>query len=157
MRLMIRWSPMSKVFSIEAEGMTRAWPMAPLMSRKTRPTQNHAIISRWIFVPTGTLASGFFFLSALTLSALLSAFTMHHHRRLCGPGSILYCSRRSVQLPIGSGLAYLELYEIGRVNSRITRGTEPALGIGDGLFERRQGKVAERIRAKEFADFFGRI
>jgi len=31
---------------MEPEGMTRAWPMVPLMRRKARPTQNQAMISR---------------------------------------------------------------------------------------------------------------
>src|ERR1700730_12420346 len=44
-RLIIRWSPNSRVFSMEAEGMKRAWPIVPLTNRKTRPTQNQARIS----------------------------------------------------------------------------------------------------------------
>jgi len=32
--------------SIEPEGITRAWPIVPLMRRNARPTQNHAMISR---------------------------------------------------------------------------------------------------------------
>src|SRR5579859_231704 len=45
---MIRWSPIRRVFSMELEGMTRAWPMVPLMSRNARATQNQAMISRVI-------------------------------------------------------------------------------------------------------------
>src|SRR5260221_9738967 len=51
---------MSSVFSMELEGMTRAWPMAPLMRRKTRPTQNHAMISRRIFCSVVSFSCGFF-------------------------------------------------------------------------------------------------
>src|ERR1051325_5783727 len=147
MRLMIRWSPMSSVFSIEPDGMTRAWPMAPLMSRKTRPTQNHAMTSRWIFVPMGTLVSAFFVFSAFTLSA----FTIHHHRPLCGRGLSIYCNRRSGLFSAGSRLADFQLDKIRRVNTCITRRAKAAFDVRDGLFERRKGQVAKRICAKEFA------
>src|ERR1700722_3835245 len=43
---MIRWSPTSRVFSIDPEGITRACPTAPLINKNARPTQNHATISR---------------------------------------------------------------------------------------------------------------
>src|SRR5438105_14985865 len=158
MRLMMRWSPMSNVFSIEPDGMTRAWPMAPLMSRNTRPTQNHAIISRWIFVPTGTCASVFFSLSALAISALaMSSFTMHHHRPFCGRGFTVYCNRRRTRFSVGSRFADLQLHKICRVNTRITRRTEPAFGISDSLFQGRQREVAQRVRAQEFADVLRRV
>src|SRR5690349_14705435 len=153
MRLMMRWSPMSSVFSIEPEGITRAWPMAPLMSRKTRPTQNHAMTSRWIFVPIGILVSVFFVLSAL----MLSAFTIHHHRPLCGRGFPIYCNRRTGLFSVGSRLADFQLDKIRRVNTRIARRAKPAFGVRDGFFERRKGQVAKRICAEEFADFFGRV
>src|SRR5215475_5099534 len=39
--------------------MTRAWPMAPLISRKMRPTQNHAMISRRILCSAVSFGSGF--------------------------------------------------------------------------------------------------
>src|SRR5229473_4743672 len=51
---------MSSVFSMELEGMTRAWPIAPLMRRKTRPTQNQAMISRRIFCSVVSFSCGFF-------------------------------------------------------------------------------------------------
>src|SRR5690349_14384091 len=152
MRLMMRWSPMSSVFSIEPEGMTRAWPMAPLISKKTSPTQNQAMTSRWIFVFTGRLASAFF-----VFSFSLSVFTMHHHRPFCGRGFSFYCNRRRARFSVGSRFAYFQLHKIGRVNARITRRAEPAFGIGDGLFEGRKREITERIRAEEFADVFGRV
>src|SRR2546428_2290240 len=148
MRLMIRWSPMSRVLSMEPERMTRAWLMATLMSRKTRPTQNQAIISRWIFVFTGTFASGFFF---------FSAFTLHHHRPLCGPEFTFHCSRRSGCLPVGRGLADFQLHEIRWIDARITRRTKPAFGIGHSLPECGKGKVAEGIGADKFTGLFGRV
>src|SRR5574340_441497 len=48
---MIRWSPMSSVFSIEPEGITRACPMVPLISRNASATQNHASASLRTFWP----------------------------------------------------------------------------------------------------------
>src|SRR5215472_4887012 len=141
--------------------------MAPLMSRKTSPTQNQAITSRWIFVPTGTLASAFFAFSvfaSLVFSAFrLSVFTMHHHRPFRGPGFAFdcnrrfHCNRRSGRFSARSGLAYLQLNKIGWVNTRIARRTEAPFGIGHGLFERGEREVAERIGTDEFANVFGRV
>src|SRR5215472_3245507 len=121
---------MSSVFSIEPEGMTRAWPIAPLISRKTSPTQNQAMISRWTFVFTGRLASAF---SAFFVFSL-SAFTMHHHRPFSGRGFAFHCNRSFRRFAFRIGPAHFQLHKIGRVNSRITRRTEPAFGISDGLF-----------------------
>src|SRR5215831_13189796 len=149
---MMRWSPMSSVFSMEPEGMTRAWPMAPLMSRKTSPTQNQAITSRWILVFTGTLASTFF-----VFSFSLSAFTMHHHRPFSGRGFAFHCNRSFRRFTVRIRPAYFQLHKIGRVNPRITRRTEPVFGIGDSLLEGRKREIAERIRGQELADLFGQI
>src|SRR5436309_2310624 len=153
MRLMMRWSPMSRVFSMEPEGMTRAWPMVPLISRNTSPTQNQAITSRWTFVLIGRFASGFFAFSGFALSA----FTMHRHRPFCGSGFTVYCNRSGGRIFGGTAPANLQLHQVGRVNTRIARPTESALVVADGLFERGQREVAKRIRAEEFADFFGRL
>src|SRR5215469_12869475 len=153
MRLMMRWSPMSRVFSMEPEGITRAWPMVPLMSKNTSPTQNQAITSRWTFVLIGRLASDFFGFSVFALSA----FTMHHHRPFCGSGFALYCNRIGGRISGGSAPANFQLHQVSRIHPRIARGTEPAFRVGDGVFERRKREVAERVRGKEFADFFGRL
>src|SRR5215467_665970 len=153
MRLMMRWSPMSSVFSIEPEGMTRAWPMAPLISRKTSPTQNQAMTSRWILVFTGTVSSVFLVFSDFSLSA----FTMHHHRPFSGRGFTFHCNRSLRRFAVRIGPAHFQLHKIGWVNTRITRRTEPVFGISDGLLERKKGKIAEGIRAEEFADLFRRV
>src|SRR5437762_2838012 len=136
---------MSSVFSIEPEGMTRAWPIVPLMSRKTRPTQNQAIISRWIFVFTGKFASSCFF--------FFSAFTFHHQRPLCGRGFNAVAWGMFAGLAVGSAFAHLQLHQIRGINARITRRTEPASGITDGAAQRRKRNVAQRIGAQELADF----
>src|SRR6266852_109809 len=72
MRLMIRWSPISRVFSMEPEGITRACPMVPLMSKNTSATQNQAMTSRCTRCPTGTLGCASFL-------GLGSAFMFHRH------------------------------------------------------------------------------
>src|SRR5437763_1125072 len=153
MRLMMRWSPMRSVFSIEPEGMTRAWPMAPLISKKTRPTQNQAMTSRWIFVFTGTFASVFFAFSVFSFSV----FTMHHHRPFSGRGFPYHCNRSFRRFTGRIGHANFQLHKIGRINTRITRRAEPAFGISDGLLQGRKREIAEGTRAEEFADFLGRI
>src|SRR5207302_8513733 len=140
---------MSSVFSSEPEGMTRAWPIVPLMSRKTRPTQNQAMISRWILVFTGKFASSCFF--------FFSAFTFHHHRPLCGRGFTAIAWGMFAGLDVGSALAHFQLHQIRGINARITRRTEPARGITDRAAQGRQRNVAQRISAKEFADFLGRV
>ena len=57
---------------MDPEGITRAWPIAPLISRKTSPTQNQAIISRRTFCSTVRFSLGF-----CVSTATLSAFTVH--------------------------------------------------------------------------------
>src|SRR5215469_7804143 len=155
MRLMMRWSPISSVFCIEPEGMTRAWPMAPFINRKTSPTQNQAMTSRWILVFTGRLASTFSFFVFSVFS--LSGFTMHHHRPFSGRRFTFYCNRRCARFPVGSGAAHFQLNKIGRIHTRVARRTESAVGVRDGLLEGRKREIAERIRAEEFADFLGRV
>jgi len=39
-RLISKWSPTSKVLSIEPEGITRAWTIVPVMNKKARMTQS---------------------------------------------------------------------------------------------------------------------
>src|SRR5580704_1688614 len=164
MRLMMRWSPMRRVFSIEPEGMTRACPMVPLMRRKARPTQNQAMTSRCTRWAMGSLGSSIALLAALTASlpvslpidfSFVSTFTFHRHR------SFERCvvPRVSV-LGIWSGsvaLADFELHEIGRVDPGITRRTELAFGVIHRPAQRGERNVTERIRAQEFANFLRRI
>src|ERR1700722_12356225 len=50
MRLIMRWSPISSVFSIEPDGITRAWQTVPLINRKAAITHSHPKISLWIFL-----------------------------------------------------------------------------------------------------------
>src|SRR5260370_10974073 len=149
MRLMMRGSPMSSVFSIEPEGMTRAWPIVPLMRRNTRPTQNHAITSRWILVFTGKLASA--------CLVFFSAFTFHHHRPLCGRGFVSISMGSFAGFAVGSAFAHLKLHQIRRIVARITRRTKLAFGITNRAAHRRQRNIAQRSGAKTLADFFGTV
>src|ERR1700722_4101662 len=164
MRLMMRWSPMRRVFSIEPDGMTRACPMGPLISRKASPTQNQSSTSRWTRWPMGSLGSSIFLPEALPVSftvslaigsCVVSAFTFHRH------GSLHMCVVRSVAIFLFRGvavaLANFELHEIGRIDSGITRRTELAFGVIHGLAQGGERNVAERIRAEEFANFFGSV
>src|SRR6266436_5611064 len=147
MRLMMRWSPMRSVFSIEPEGMTRAWPIVPLIRRKASPTQNQAITSRFTRWAMGSLGSAMALLAALTVSlpatlpislslgfSVASAFTFHRHR------SFEKCVVRRVSvLGIWSGsvaFANFELYEIRGIDARVTRRTELAFGVIHGLAQR---------------------
>src|SRR5258708_13403092 len=77
-----------------------------------------------------------------------------HHRPLCGRWFTVVALNSLAGFAVGRVFAYLELHQIRRVPTRITRRAEPALGITDRPTQRREGNVAERIRAKEFADFF---
>src|SRR5712691_9816523 len=111
---------MSSVFSIEPDGITRAWPMVPLIRRNTSPTQNHAMISRWIFVPTGTFASCFFF---------LSAFTFHRHRPLRGPGFTAGNLHPGTGFAVRRAFPHLQLHQTGRIGARVTRSAEMAFCV----------------------------
>src|SRR5258708_13718827 len=119
---------MSRVFSIEPEGITRAWPIVPLMRRKTRPTQNHAIISRWILVFTGKLASA--------CLVFFSAFTFHHHRPLCGRGFTSVSMGSFTGFAARGAFTHLQLHQVRRVDARITRRTKLACGITDRAAQR---------------------
>src|SRR5271169_2938058 len=70
---------MSRVFSMEPEGMTRAWPRVPLMSMKARMTQNQAMASLLTFALMEASA-GLGAASAeefLDFDLIASAFTIH--------------------------------------------------------------------------------
>ena len=80
---------MSNVFSIEPEGMTRAWPIVPLISRKTRPTQNQAMTSRCSFCASEAFGSSSFLTVGLSdfFARLLFAlqFSLHVPPSLASP------------------------------------------------------------------------
>src|SRR5260370_41865259 len=140
---------MSSVFSIEPEGMTRACPIVPLMRRNTRPTQNHAIISRWILVFTGKLASA--------CLVFFSAFTFHHHRPLCGRGFVSISMGSFAGFAVGCAFAHLELHQIRGINTRITRRTKLAGGATHRPAQRWEAKKAQRIGPRRLRESPARV
>src|SRR5271165_5115717 len=140
MRLMIRWSPISSVFSIDPEGITRACPSVPLTSKNTRTTQNHAIISCFTRVPSGYFASGapFFFTDLLAL-----VFTFHHY--------FLFELRCAVFF------SHFQLHQVRRVYARIARRAELSILVSHRLPQPRQGQITQRIRSQIPANLFRRV
>src|SRR5439155_18197819 len=83
-----------------------------------------------------------------------SAFTFHHHRPLCGRGFTAVARSIFAGFAVWRAFAYLELHQVRRVDTCITRRAELAFGITDSPAKRRERNVAQRIRAEEFANFF---
>src|SRR5580693_1895423 len=162
---MMRWSPTRSVFSIEPEGMTRAWPMVPLINRNASPTQNQAMTSRWTRCAIGSLGSSTFLAGGfpvsltpplLTGSCVTSAFTFHHHGFL----DCCVVARITVRLLRAAAIAPVadfKLDEVRGIDSGITRRTELAFGVIHSLAEGGKRNVAERIRAEKLANIFGGI
>src|SRR5580693_839382 len=130
--------------------------MVPLIRRNASPTQNHARISRCTRLPMGSLGSSAFLDGVLTVSSpaslplgfcFASAFTFHRH----------WLFDRCVVRSVAVALADFELHEIGRIDARITGRTELAFGVADGLAERRERDVPQRIRAEKLANLLGGI
>src|ERR1700730_809474 len=148
MRLMIRWSPMSRVFSMEPDGITRAWPMVPLMSIKASATQNQAMTSRCTRWPIGRFAS-------IPLSFVFaSAFMFHRHGTLgrCVFASIaVHCI---TCLTARAAFAHFQLHQVGRIHARVARRAVAPLRVIHRLLQIHERNVAERIRAQELAYFF---
>src|SRR2546427_1137392 len=103
---------MRSVFSIEPEGITRACPIVPLMSRNISATQSHAMISRWTRLFNGSAPFLVFFCG--------SVFTVHRHRRLSG----MRISRPLGVSPVRRILANFQLHKTGRINACVARGAE---------------------------------
>jgi len=109
---------------------------APLINRKTRPTQNQVIASRLTFC--FIVSSGCFF--ALFLAARL-AFTFHRY------------GCRFDQLADCRALAHLKLHEVGRIIPRITGRTKVALGIVHPISATRPAKYNQANRRPESGEF----
>src|ERR1700740_2693607 len=110
---MIRWSPISSVFSIEPEGITRACPSVPLINRNARITQNQAITSLFTRALIGTAAS--FASSFFVFIFTASAFTFHRHFFLEFRGAISFF--------------HFQLHQVRRVHARVTRRAEFSFGV----------------------------
>src|SRR5207302_6499522 len=135
---MMRWSPTSKVFFMDSEGITRAWPTAALIRRKIRMTQVHAMTSR------RTFCCGVRFSSGLRCFGCL-AFMRHRDWAVGLNWRGIFDAGIFEELAVRAAFANLKLHEIGWINTRITRRTEVALGVADGLFQAVERDVAERI------------
>src|ERR1700760_1838146 len=97
--------------------------MVPLISRKARPTQNQAIISRWILVPTGTCAS-----SSRTLR---SAIAFHHRYRFFVGHFVGGVAVERAHHSVAGARADFQLYQIRGVSPGVARSTEfPVAGVG---------------------------
>ncbi len=68
---------MRRVFSIEPEGMTRAWPMVPLIRRNASPTQNQAMSFALYALAHGKLRLFGGFAGAFRFSDFLAARFLH--------------------------------------------------------------------------------
>src|SRR5229473_1347233 len=138
---------MSRVFSMEPEGITRAWPMVPLMSKNTSATQNQAMISRCTFCPTGTLGCA-------SLLGLGSAFMFHRHGIFDWTFTSVAVHRVTCLVRIA--FAHFQLHQVRRIDAGVAGGAIVALRVADSLLQSGQRNVAQRIGSDEFADFFRR-
>src|SRR5262249_29519702 len=117
------------------------------MRRNTKPTQNHATISRRTFC--SMVSCGSFFLLAFAsgdflLCAFLS-FTFHHHRSA-------FCWLREI-----CSFTYFQLDQIRRVIAGITRRAEITFAVIHGLAQSSKRNVSEGVGTKEGANIFGRV
>src|SRR5271168_3423341 len=123
-RLMMRWSPISTVFSIEPLGITRACATLPSIRMNASITQNQETISR----QTRSFFGGvFFFLISTGTISPASAFTMS---------------------------LYFELHQLRRIVAGVARGAKFSFGVFERRAQRFERKIAQRVRAQELPDFF---
>src|SRR5271163_3364612 len=116
---------MSSVFSMEPEGITRAWPMVPLISRNASATQNHATISRTILALIGS--------DAADTSAFwrFSDFTFHRHRPFRSWRIFRCIAHADSQCAISVAFAHFELHQVRRINARVTGSAKCSVGVAD--------------------------
>src|SRR5260221_13542374 len=108
---------MSSVFSMEPDGMTRAWPTVALMRRKIRMTQVHAMTSGRTFCCGVRFSSGLDFFVGL-------AFMRHRDWAVGLNGRGDLHTGIFEELAVCAAFANLELYAVGGINARITRPAE---------------------------------
>src|SRR6266403_495732 len=144
---------MSRVFSIEPEGITRAWPMVPLISKKTSATQNQAMTSRCTRCPTGTFDSASFVLRLA--SAFRSAFMFHRHRMLVRAFTII--NHRFTFFAARNIVAHFQLHQVGRIHSGVAGGAVTVLCVVHRPLQSAQRNVAQRVGPDIFANFLWRV
>src|SRR5215469_1882568 len=161
---MIRWSPMSSVFSMEPEGITRACPSVPLMSMKARITQNQAMASLLtleLMEASASLAEAAF-VFILTASAFTihldscpirgprrAALTIGHYTTL---SAFTVCRYDFGRFSVGGAFADLELHQVRGIHACIAGRTKLVFGIADRLLKAGKREVAEGIGAEVFAN-----
>src|SRR4029077_21208065 len=111
---------MSRVFSMEPEGITRAWPMVPLISKNTSATQNQAMISRCTFCPTGKLCCA-------SLLGLRSVFMFHRHGMF--DWSFTSVSVHSVTCLVHNAFAHFQLHQVRWIDARVAGRAKAALRV----------------------------
>src|SRR5690242_10027673 len=111
---------MSSVFSMEPEGITRACPIVPLISKKTSATQNQAMISRCTFCPTGTLGCDSFL-------GLGSAFMFHRHGMF--DRCFISVAVHHVTCFVHKSLAHFQLHQVRRIDAGVAGSAEVALRV----------------------------
>src|ERR1700688_4190712 len=139
---------------MEPEGITRAWPMVPLMSKKTSATQNHAMISRCTFWPTGTFGCSSFILLRLASASfrLASAFMFHRNRMFRRPFFIVAVHR--VTCFIRNSVAHFQLHQVRGVHACVARRAIVASRVVHRLLESSKRNIAQRIGADKRTNFF---
>src|SRR6266436_669003 len=125
---------MSRVFSMEPEGITRACPIVPLISKNTNATQNQAMISRCTFCPTGTLGCASFL-------GLGSAFMFHRHGMFdwCFTSVAVHC----VTCFVHRSLAHFQLHQVRWINAGVAGSAVVAPRLVHRLFHPGKRVVAQ--------------
>ena len=143
MRLIMRWSPMRSVFSIEPEGMSSApGPIVPLMRRKGRPHpepgDDFSFYALGLHGELGLFEGGFAqeaLPTSLPVSLLIGFCSTSQPSRSTTTGlsdkCVVRCVSRSWHLEAVPLLSanLQELHEIRWVDARITGRTKLAFGV----------------------------
>src|SRR4029077_7767929 len=118
---------MRTVGTIDPLGITRACTSVPSMNRNARITQNQERISRQILSETVSRFAGVTFSLSTATASSTSALTMSLH---------------------------FELHQLSRIAAGVARRAKFSFRILERRPQRVERKIAQRISAKELADFF---
>src|SRR5258707_7194111 len=110
---------------MEPEGITRACPMVPLMSKNASPPQNQAMTSRCTRCPTGTLGCASFL-------GLGSAFMFHRHWMFDWPFTSVAVHR--VTCFVHNAFAHFQLHYVRWIDSSVAGRAIAALRVVQRLF-----------------------
>src|SRR5579864_5176261 len=165
---MSRWSPISSVPSMEAEGITRACTIVPVIRKNASATQTQESSSRtrrWRkvldstadelgapgaanggpaerLVPASGLIGPVVVKSSFTELSFFSAFLRAFGFRNCD----LFAA--------ASGNPDFQLHVFAHVGAGVTGSTEASGGVAHGAAQTFQREIADRIGAQEKADLF---